>query len=403
MIWEYILPFLFGTAIIIQLIYLLFVISALLRHQDLYVEDVSHEFPSVSIVVAVWNELENLKELLPLLDNQDYPDFEIIVVDDRSSDDSYDYLRTNEGQFKHVSYVNVKALPEHFTAKKYAVTMGIKKAVKDVILLTDADCRPFSNKWIAHMAIQLTDEKDVVLGCSPYDKYPGLLNAFIRYETFQTAIQYMSFAEVGIPFMGVGRNLMYRKDRFWLNKGFTSHMGLLSGDDDLFVNEVSHKNNTAIALDRISYVSSEPKLTFGDWVIQKKRHLSVGKKYKTRDKFTIGLLWVSFLACWLFFLPTLFADPSWFVLPQWLRIPNDWLGEMGLQHYEPFTNWMRFLFTIFTSWVLIRAYIFYLTNKKLGGMVSSSKIILLDFLYFVYLVFFGVSTLLSDPKEIKWR
>jgi cellulose synthase/poly-beta-1,6-N-acetylglucosamine synthase-like glycosyltransferase len=402
-IWDYILPFLFGTAIIIQLIYLLFVINSLLKHQDLQVEDVNHKLPSVSIIVAAWNELENLKELLPLLDNQDYPDFEVIIVDDRSSDGSYDYLRTNEGEFKHVSFVNVKALPEHFTAKKYAVTMGIKKAEKDVILLTDADCRPFSDQWIKHMALQLTDEKDVVLGYSPYDKYPGLLNAFIRYETFQTALQYMSFAKVGIPFMGVGRNLMYRKDRFWLNKGFTTHMGLLSGDDDLFVNEVSHKNNTAIGIDRVSYVSSEPKLTFKDWVTQKKRHLSVGKKYKTRDKLSIGFLWLSFLACWLFFIPTLFANPSWFVLPDWLRVPNELLGEIGLEHYEPFTNWMRFLLSIFIFWQLLRFYILYLNNKKLGSMVSSRKIIFLDFLYFVYLVVFGVYTLLSDPKEIKWR
>ncbi len=400
MIWEYIIPAIFGTAIFIQLIYLLFVFTRLIRHND--VSD-SKDLPSVSVVVAAWNELENLKELLPLLDEQNYPKFEVIIVDDRSSDGTYDYLRANEGGFKKVKYVHVKALPEHFTAKKYAVTMGIKKATNDVILLTDADCRPLSENWLRQMALQFGGDNEVVLGFSPYDKYKGLLNAFIRYETFQTVVQYMSFAKVGAPFMGVGRNLMYKRDAFWKNKGFTSHMHLLSGDDDLFVNEIGGNKNTTISTDYNSYVSSEPKFTFSDWVTQKRRHLSVGKKYKLRDKITIGLLWASFLLSWILIIPAFVAAPSWFLLPEWLVVPNDWLGQYGLKHYQPFNNWMRTVSVTFSIWLVLRWLILSLCNKKLGRTVTWFKIPPLDFLYFLYLIVFGLITLVSNPKKIKWR
>ncbi len=402
MIWEYIIPAVFGAAVLIQLVYLLFIFTTLINHKNVESETVS-DFPAVSVVLAAWNELHNLKELLPLLDNQDYPDFEVIVVDDRSSDGTYDYLRTNEGQFSKVSYVHVKALPEHFTAKKYAVTMGIKKASKEVILLTDADCRPASNQWIKSMAAQLADNKELVLGFSPYYVYPGLLNAFIRYETFQTALQYFSFAKAGIPFMGVGRNLMYSREKFWKSNGFTKHIGLLSGDDDLFVNEISEKENTGVCTSPDSYMYSEPKRIFKDWVTQKRRHLSVGKRYKFRDKMTIGLLWMSFITLWCVFIPTLFAEPSWFVLPEWLRVSDEWLLQYGFQQYKPITNWMRLAFGVFVFWLFLRWFILHKCNKSLGNTIRSSKLIYYDFLYFVYLVVFGVMTVFSNPKKIKWR
>lgn len=404
MIWEYVFPAVFGLAFLVQLIYLLFVFTSLIRHRDIALkEEYKENLPSVSIVIAAWNELDNLKELLPLLEKQQYPDFEIILVNDRSSDGTYDYLLNNEGNYKYVKCVHIKELPEHFTAKKYAVTMGIQKATKEVILLTDADCRPKTDAWISQMAVQLTEYTEVVLGFSPYDPYPGWLNAFIRYETFQTALQYFSFATVGAPFMGVGRNLMYRRESFWENKGFTTHMGLLSGDDDLFINQISKKGNTVISTDELSYVYSEPKLTFKDWVTQKKRHLSVGKRYKFRDKLSLGLLWMSFLACCFFFVPALISEPTWFMMPEWLKVSNESLSQFGIKHYEPFSNWMRVVSGVFFFWIMLRWLILTLANKKLGHTVSSGKILALDFLYFVYLVVFGVLTLVSNPKKIKWR
>jgi cellulose synthase/poly-beta-1,6-N-acetylglucosamine synthase-like glycosyltransferase len=399
-IYDYIIPAVFIIGILIQLVYLLFVFTTFIRHKD---AGESESFPGISIIVAAWNELENLNELLPILDNQDYPDFEVIVVDDRSSDGTYDYLRTNEGGFKHVKFVYVKALPDHFTAKKYALTIGIKKASKEFVLLTDADCRPASDQWAKQMASQIGEDKELVFGFSPYFKHPGFLNLFIRYETFQTALQYLSFSKVGVPFMGVGRNLLYRRETFWKANGFTSHMSLLSGDDDLLVNEIANSNNTSICTNPDAFVWSEPKHTFKEWVTQKKRHLSVGKKYKLKNKVTIGLLWLSFLICWLMVLPAIFSEPTWFVLPEWMRVPNELLLPYGIQQYEPVTNWMRLIIGIFLGWQLLRWLILHLANRKTGSTFNSGKILFLDFCYFAYLIVFGILTLFSNPQKIKWR
>ncbi|SOE20558.1 Glycosyltransferase, catalytic subunit of cellulose synthase and poly-beta-1,6-N-acetylglucosamine synthase [Spirosomataceae bacterium TFI 002] len=402
--WEYVLPIVFFTCLGVQLIYLLGVFPTLNRHVDFEVNatDAKNK-PGVSVIVCALNEIDNLKELLPLLENQDYPNFEIIVVDDRSEDGTYDYLLNNEGNFSKVKFVRILNLPEHFTAKKYALTMGIKKSTNNIILLTDADCRPNSNKWISSMETQLTSDRDLVLGFSPYYRFPGYLNAFIRYETFQTALQYFSFAKAGFPFMGVGRNLMYRKDSFWKNNGFASHKALLSGDDDLFVNAIANKKNTEIRIDRDSWMDSEPKQTFDDWITQKKRHLSVGKVYKTKDKVTIGALWLSFIGTWLLVIPTFFTNPSWFQLPDWLIVPDDWLLQYGLTHWTPFNNWMRLVVIVFLAWFFLRWLILHIANKKLGSTIRSSKIPVMDFIYLVYLLTFGIITIFSNPKKIKWR
>lgn len=403
MLGQYILPFLFFVAIAIQVFYILAFFTRLTSHINFEPNIQDQPKPSVSIIVAAWNELDNLKELLPLLEAQDYPNFEIVVADDRSSDGTYDYLLTNEGGFKKVIFTRINSLPDHFTAKKYAVTMAIKKSKNEVILLTDADCRPVSNLWLATMIAQLTSEKDVVLGFSPYHYDESRLNALIRYETFQTAVQYFSFALAKVPYMGVGRNLMYRKELFWKKNGFASHLSLLSGDDDLFINEAETKTNVAICTNPDTYIYSEPKKTWADWKIQKQRHLSVGKKYKLRDKFLLGLLWLSHLTCWFFFVPTFFIKPDWFEAPEWSRISADLLDQYHLQDFYLYNDWMRLITGGFFAWLLLRWIVLAMVNKKLGKTISSWKIPYHDFLYALYLLVLGLITTLSKPKKIKWR
>jgi glycosyltransferase involved in cell wall biosynthesis len=401
--WHYLLPFLFFAAVIIQLAFILGVFTRLLSHFDLKRDTEQKKKPSVSIVVAAWNELENLKELLPLLEAQDYPNFEIVVADDRSHDGTYDYLLFNEGGYKKMSFVRIESLPSHFTAKKYAVTMGIKKATKEIILLTDADCRPTSTHWIDTMIAQMTQGKDVVLGFSPYEFEDSRLNSLIRYETFQTAIQYFSFALAKMPYMGIGRNLMYRRELFWITNGFASHHGLLGGDDDLFINEASNKENVAICLDPDTHITSVPKKTWKEWITQKRRHLSVGKRYKLRDKISLGLLAASHLICWLWFLPVFFVKPEWFEAPEWSRIPTYLLNDNNLQDFYLYNDWMRLITFVFFIWLIIRWVVLAKANKKLNNTVSSWKIPYYDLLYAGYYLVFGLITIFSNPKKIKWR
>jgi glycosyltransferase involved in cell wall biosynthesis len=395
---ETIIPILFFGATLIQLFYILFVFTRLSRHHDITETDY---LPPVSIIIAASNELENLRELLPILDEQDYPDFEILVADDRSSDGTYDYLINNPDRIKHLNYLRVQDLPDHYTAKKYAVTLAVKKAKNPWLLFTDADCRPLDQHWIKQMVSQCGAGREIVLGFSRYQKLPGKLNALIRYETFQTALQYLSFALSRMPFMGVGRNLMYKKELFWKNGGFSGHNTLLSGDDDLFINKAATKYNVGVCVE--AQTESIPKTTWKEWYVQKKRHLSVGKKYKTRDRINLGLLWISGIMVWTLLIPTFFVLPLWFKAPEWSRIPVEFLAQYGMKHWYGFNDWMRLILGVFLFYILVKWLVLAKVNKRLGYTINSWKIPYYDFLYTMYLIVLGIITLFTNPQKIKWK
>ena len=202
----------------VQLVYILFIFSrtALYRQP----EPASAAAP-VTVVVCARNELANLTELLPLLNSQAYPNFEVLVMDDRSTDGTDTYLENDIAHHSRIRFIRIDKEHEHITSKKYALTIALKKALYPTVLLTDADCRPTSVNWLAQMVAPLTNpDKAIVLGFSPYEHRPGFLNLLIRAETLFTAVQYVSLALAGQPYMGVGRNLAYRTQTFFDNKGF---------------------------------------------------------------------------------------------------------------------------------------------------------------------------------------
>ena len=254
----------------------------------------------VTIVVCARNERENLTELLPLLNDQTYPLFEVLVMDDRSTDGTKLFLENEIAGLARVRFIRIEKEHEHVTPKKYALTIALKKASYPTVLLTDADCRPVSTDWLAGMVAPLqTGTKAISLGFSPYDYQSGFLNLLIRSETLFTAVQYFSLALAGKPYMGVGRNLAYRTSVFFANKGFYTHKNVVGGDDDLFINEVATSHNTAISLDPDTFMWSKPKKTWADWRLQKRRHLNAGKYYKPGNKFRLGLLTGSHVLNWL--------------------------------------------------------------------------------------------------------
>ena len=266
----------------------------------------------ISVIVCAKNEAENLKENLPHIINQEYSNFEIVLVNDASWDNTLEVMKNFKAQNDNIQIVDVETIEQFWGNKKYALTLGIKAAKNDFLLFTDADCKPVSEYWISKMSSHFSNSKSLILGYGAHKKIKhSFLNKLIRFETVLTAIQYFAYAKLGMPYMGVGRNLAYRKELFFNNSGFMNHMSIKSGDDDLFVNEIASNKNTAICFSKDSFTVSEPKTSFKDWFIQKRRHVSTSKYYKKSHKLVLGLFYISQICFWGLAITLLILNFQW--------------------------------------------------------------------------------------------
>lgn len=276
----------FAVLVVIQLLYYWLVFVRMAVHKE---KSVTRGSQGVSIVICSRDGYAHLKENLPYVLDQDHPDFEVVVVNNNSDDDSAYLLARMAEEYPRLKIVEIRQNLNFFSGKKFPLSIGIKSAHHDLILLTDADCRPVTRKWLAGMQQAFQGSTDIVLGYGGYKRSRGLLDKLIRFDAVQIAVQYFSFALAGIPYMGVGRNMAYRKSLFFENRGFISHYNISSGDDDLFINRVANKRNTKVVIDPDSFTMSEPKKTFSSWILQKRRHLSTGVFYRWQHKFLLGL------------------------------------------------------------------------------------------------------------------
>ena len=226
----------------------------------------NNNFPPISVIVCARNESINLEAYLPLLLQQDYPEYEVIVVNDRSTDDTEEILKLLSYKYPHLKTTFIPDRARFIDSKKMAVTLGIKSASNDVLLFTDADCYPRSKDWLTLMARNFTDTTQMVLGYGAYQYKKGFLNFLIRFDTLTIGMQYLNLALGRRAYMGVGRNMGYRQRFFEQTSGFTKHLNLQSGDDDLFVNENSRKGNTRIEIDPQSVTVSNPEESFELWL-----------------------------------------------------------------------------------------------------------------------------------------
>ena len=283
----------FCVVIIIQLYFYLFLFRKYAAHKSQ--KNNSAEI-GVSVVIAAKNEEVNLSHLLPLLAQQEFPLFEVILVDDDSHDATLSKMNSFKDLYKNANF-NIKTLSissQNSIGKKQALTQGIKEASYEHILLTDADCQPNSPYWIRHMVHSFTEKSVLVLGYGAYEKIKkSLLNKLIRFETLLTAVQYFSYALDGKAYMGVGRNLAYKKSIFLGAGGFEKHEHIKSGDDDLFVSQVANSTNVALCDHQESFTVSKPHLKFSSWIRQKRRHITTATHYKKSIKLSLGLFFLS--------------------------------------------------------------------------------------------------------------
>lgn len=253
--------------------------------------DPATRHPPCTVVICARNEASNLAQYLPAVLEQEYPNtFEVLVVDDASVDDTPNILKRFQEKYAQLRVLRIAKKDN--PGKKNALSAGVLAAHFDSLVFTDADCQPSSPLWLSKMMETLwaKNETEIVLGYGPMKPEPGYLNGWVRYETLITAIQYFSFAKAGIAYMGVGRNLAWKRQVFERVDGFKSHQDLASGDDDLFINAAANPQNVAVCMAPDAFMYSEGKSTWKEWFRQKSRHLSTGTRYRLVHTLLLGVI-----------------------------------------------------------------------------------------------------------------
>jgi len=356
--WKLTIFFCFCAVLAIQLFYYLYFFRRLAFYQP-PVKKSSQEYP-VSVIICARDEAHNIAHNLPGILVQKYKTtHEVIVVNDNSTDETKYLLDEFRKMFKNLNPIPLKQEAKMIPGKKFPLSMGIKSAKYEVVLLTDADCVPASELWIQKMQDGYYDEKQIVLGYGAFHKKPGMLNKLIRFETFHSALQYLSFTLAGLPYMGVGRNLSYKKVLFFNNKGFSAINHIPGGDDDLFINMVANKCNTAIVIDKEAHTLSEAAPTWSIWQKQKFRHYTTSKYYKAKHKFLLGLYSLTQVLLYPFTLAAILFYNWWLALALfalrmivlgivWFKSMKK-LNEADLFPYFIFLDiWMSLYFLLFT-------------------------------------------------------
>lgn len=368
--WQGILFLVFCFITLIQVFYFLFFFLRLAIYKTKQKE--SSQTHAVSVIICARDEAANLAKNLPGALVQQYrTTHEVIVVDDNSFDDTKYLLEEFQRKFRQLNIVELKQEAKLIPGKKFPLSVGIKTAKHEIVLLTDADCVPASEFWIEKMQATYNDDTEIVLGYGAYYKKPGLLNKLVRWETVHTAMQYFSYALAGVAYMGVGRNLSYKKTIFFRHKGFSSHNKIPSGDDDLFINMAATSRNTKINIDKDAFTLSEPAKTWGQWVRQKTRHYSTGKYYRAKHKFLLGLYSLTHFLFYLAFVAALI-----------------------------FFKW-EWVLTAFGVRFLLQAIIFYFITKKLDEKDLFPSFLFFDVWMFFYYLIFSVA-LLKKPR-VQWK
>lgn len=368
--WREVLFYTFCLITLIQLLYYLFFFARIGFYKTV-VKTTSHTHP-VSVIICARDEAANLAKNLPGSLVQHYrTTHEVIVVNDNSFDDTRYLLEELHKSFRHLKVIELKQEAKLIPGKKFPLSVGIKTAQYETVLLTDADCVPASENWIDSMQATYDEDTEIVLGYGAYHKKKGLLNKLIRWETFHTALQYLSYALAGQPYMGVGRNLSYKKTVFFRHKGFSAHNHVASGDDDLFISTAATKINTKINIEPDAFTLSDPATSWAQWSRQKRRHYSTAKYYRPLHQFLLGfyslshfLFYPLLAACLIFF--------SW---------------ELSL--------------VVFATRLIVQAFVFYPAMKKLNEKDLFPLFLFFDlWMFFYYLIFAG--TLIKKPAN-KWK
>ena len=359
---SFILLIVFGISLLIQLCYHWGMFSRVAFFKKKGRPKLDEELEPVSVVICARNEYDYLAELVPVLLSQDYPDYEIVIVNDCSDDETEEYLKEFTRHETIVKPVQLKQHLNFFNGKKFPLSMGIKSAKNDIIVLTDCNCMPANDQWLRSVVNQYKNNTEIVIGYSPYVQKKSFLNRIIRFDALQQGLLYLSAAMSGHPFMGIGKNLSYRKELFFRSKGFISHYTTSVGDDDLFINQTATKKNTEVLIDAENAIYTTPTNSFRFWMHQKSCRYSTVSKYNPKTRAMLSLFYASQFLFYATFIALLCLKPAFTI-------------ASSAVFYIPILVFF-FLLRLGTQFI-----IYHNASKRLGEKGLLSGLIAYDFLF----------------------
>lgn len=287
---DIILPIASGALFTTQAVYYLGLYNKLYTHsrETAYATDINTQNPPLSVIIVAKDAAHELQENLPFILEQDYPEFEVIVIYDRPADDCDNTLKLLEDKYPNLYHTFIPDSARYISHKKLGITMGIKASRHEWLVFTEPDCRPQSNQWLKQMARNFTPATEIVLGYSNYEKVPGWFNKKITFDTLLNSMRYLGMAVSGHPYMGTGRNMAYRKTLYYKQKGFASHLNLQRGEDDLFINELATSSNTRVETDFNATTRIQPVYRYKDWKEEKVSYMATARFYHGIQRYLLG-------------------------------------------------------------------------------------------------------------------
>lgn len=280
-----------GVLCIIQLVYYFGLYNRIhTRNKATRNEEVhfTQEYPPLSVILSARNDAEKLRKLLPAILEQDYPQFEVIVINDASSDETEDLLGAMEEKYPHLYHSFTPESARYISHKKLSLTLGIKASKYDWLVFTETNCLPASNQWLKLMARNFTPHTQIVLGYSGYDRTKGWLHKRVAFDTLFNSLRYLGFALAGKPYMGIGRNLAYRKELFFQQKGYSSYLNLQRGEDDLFINRIATDTNTRVETDFNATMRIQPVEYYKSWREERISYMATARNFRGIERYLLG-------------------------------------------------------------------------------------------------------------------
>lgn len=362
----------FLAAVLVQAGYFFYFYSRIVRYSFSPDINIPSEKIPVTVIICARNEAVNLARHLPQILEQRYnrengqPAYEVVVVDDCSADRTNEVLAELERTYPHLRHIRIHpSETRSWKGKKEALSRGVAAARCEWLLFTDADCRPAGRQWLAAMVKPLYAGKEIVCGYGGYDAGNGWLNAFVRWETMHTFLQYATYTLAGMPYMAVGRNMACTKDVQLRAQAWPAWNAIPSGDDDMLVQACGNRENTAVVGWPGSFTYSRTPEGLAAWIRQKKRHLSTGKFYSSSSRRWLGLYAVTHALFWILSAVLLYLGVIritifcmafrcvmyWLV---WLFTAQK-LGDRGLWKWFPLFDpaWMCYNF-VFSPYIFLK-------------------------------------------------